>query len=990
MPKRIPTAGIVFVALLSIFVEHALALDGAKLITQYHLDVWTERDGLPQGSVQAITQTRDGYLWIGTRDGLARFDGVAFTVFRAETTEGLSANDIRALREDKSGRLWIGTFNGGLSSYQAGKFKAYTKKDGLPSNGVLDIFQSSAGTIWFGTWSGVARLESGKFVVYGAAQGFVGQSGWSIAEDARQQVWVASESALNRWTGQRFEPKPARYGLKDSPLREVQTGRDGSLWLATMGEGVFRLAGGKSCSYTHRDGLPDNKVRTVVEDRDGNLWIGTWNGLCRLRNGTFATLSKQDGLPHEHIESLFEDSEGNLWIGTRGGGLARLRDGKFSNYTTREDLSHNFAKCVLEDRDGALWIGTHGGGLSLYRNGRFTKFGTESGLSSPFVWSIEQDRDGNLWVGTGRPAALHLFKDGKFIAYGKQHGLTVRGGIRALAADRHGSLWIGGDGGGLCRFRDGVFTTFTTEDGLPSNLIRVIHEDSKGDLWIGTNDGLCRYREGKFTCFTTEHGLAHNAVYTVFEDSANALWFGTQRGLSRFAADSFRSYTTRDGLFHDVIYRILEDQDGSLWMSSNRGVFSVAKNAFAEFDHGRIRSLPCVSFGLADGMKSVQCEGGSQPAGCKGADGKFWFPTANGVTMIDPRKSRSDLPPPPVFIEQVWIGKEKVDPRSEVRLEPGTRDFRFHYTALSFTAPEKVAFKYKLEGLDQKWVEAETRRVAFYSDIPPGYYRFRVIACNSDGVWNETGASFAFALAPHFYQTAWFYGMCVLGIVALAWSYHFRRMKLARAEFLLVLGERNRIARDLHDTLAQGFAGIAFQLEAVATKLSEAPHQAKQHLNVALQMVRHSIAEARRSVMNLRSSALENGDLGNALAESARQMMAGKQVDVQLTIAGSVRPISGAIENELLRIGQEAITNSLKYARAGKIQIEVDYQEAGILLRIQDDGQGFQLKEAAAENGMHFGLLGMHERARQMGANLSIQSEPGHGTKVVVKVPVHD
>ena len=984
-PLQIPCASAI--ALWLLFANCGLALDPGKAITQYHLDVWAERDGLPQGSVQAVTQTKDGYLWMGTRDGLARFDGVAFTVFRAETNPGLQANDIRALREDKSGRLWIGTFNGGLSCYSDGKFSSFTTRDGLPSNGVLDIFQDRAGDMWFGTWNGLARLESGKFVSYKTSQGLIGQNALSFCEDPSGQLWVATEDGLNRRVGDRFEAalKPGR--LPDSPFREVYADRNGRLWISTIGAGLFEFAPSQRKAPVACGGLPDNKVRTVLQDRHGNLWVGTWSGLCRRQGSALAKLTRQDGLPHDHIECLYEDREGSLWIGTRGGGLARLRDGKFSNFTTKEGLAHNFAKCVFEDRDGAHWIGTHGGGLSRYQNGTFTNFTTEHGLASHYVWAIEQDPTGNIWVGTSRPAALHLFKDGRFTSYRKQHGLAVRGGVRALAADKEGNLWIGGDGGALCKFRDGIFTCYSTTDGLPSTFVRAIRQDRDGDLWIATNEGLCRYRKGQFARYTTEDGLAHNAIYTILQDSKGALWFGTQGGLSCYSEERFRSYFSRDGLFQNVIYEILADEKENLWMSSNRGVFSVARQAFLDFDRGRIRSLACSFYGTADGMKTVQCEGGTQPAGCRDKDGKLWFATANGVTVIDPCHVEADSKPPPVLIEHVWAGKNEVETRKPVRLSPGTREFRFQYTALSFAAPEKVRFKYKLDGLDKTWMDAETRRVAFYNEIPPGDYRFRVIGCNSDGVWNETGAMFAFALAPHFYQTLWFYVLCVVAIAVGAWSFHRQRMARARAQFSLVLAERNRIARDLHDTLAQGFAGIAFQLEAVAVRLTEAPSQARQHLTVALQMVRHSLAEARRSVMNLRSTALENGGLGNAVAETARHMMAGKEVDIQLKIAGTPRPLPLRTENELLHIGQEAITNSFKYSRASRIEIAVAYEAGLVSLCIRDDGQGFDQSEATRDEEKHFGLLGMRERAEQMGARLSIRTEPGKGTEVLVEVP---
>jgi len=545
---------------------------------------------------------------------------------------------------------------------------------------------------------------------------------------------------------------------------------------------------------------------------------------------------------------------------------------------------------------------------------------------------------------------------------------------------------MGGDGGGLWRLREGSLTCFTTSDGLPSNLIRVIQQVRCGDLWIGSNDGLCRYRDGKFTTFTTENGLAHNAVYAVFQDSDGDLWFGTQDGLSRFSDGRMRSYTTRDGLFHNVIYHISEDRGGRLWMSSNRGIFCAPKQTFVDFDTGAAPQLSCVSYGIADGMKAVQCEGGTQPAGCKASDGKLWFPTANGVAVIDPEKPGRDLPMAPVVVEEVWVGKERLDVRLPARLSPRAREFRFEYTALSFAAPEKVRFRYKLEGLDEKWIDAGTRRVAFYNKIPPGNYRFQVMACNSDGVWNETGAVFAFFLAPHFYQTPWFYGLCVAALTASGWGLHRHRMKRAHDRFSLVLAERSRIARELHDTLAQGFAGIAFQLEAVATKLREAPDHAKQHLELALKMVRHSLAEARRSVMNLRSPALDHGDLASALAETSRLILADRAVEFDLQTDGIARPLPSKVENNLLRIGQEAITNSVKYSHAKRIRVDLAYLQRAVVLSVCDDGEGFEESESATY-GVHFGILGMRERAKQMGAKLSVISRKGAGTAVTIEVP---
>src|SRR5439155_5525579 len=390
------------------------------------------------------------------------------------------------------------------------------------------------------------------------------------------------------------------------------------------------------------------------QDSDGNLWIATWNGLSRLTDGKIANYSKQEGLPHNLVGELYEDAERSLWIGTHGGGLARLRDAKLRVYTTREGLANNFAKSVFAGRDGTLWIGTEGGGLSRYNAGKCTNYTVENGLPSNFVLTIGEDRVGNIWVGTAYPSALCEFNaDGRFTAYTRSQGFPIKYRTRSVFGDRDGNLWIGGSGGGLCRYRDGAFSCYSLLDGLPSELIRVIAQDRDGNLWVGTNDGLCRYRDGKFTVFTTRDGLAHNAVYSVYEAGDGTLWWGTQRGLSRYQGGEFRTYRSQDGLIQNIIYQIIEDDQQTLWMSSNRGIFSLAKQAVEDFEQGRIQSLPCVGYGLADGLKSTQCEGGTKPAGLRTQVGRLWFPSVHGVAVIDPKAIRRNLRPAPVLIEQV-------------------------------------------------------------------------------------------------------------------------------------------------------------------------------------------------------------------------------------------------------------------------------------------------------------------------------------------------
>lgn len=963
----------------------AWALDPAKELSQYHMDLWTERDGLPQASVHAITQTRDGYLWIGTRDGLARFDGVTFTVFTAENAAGLESNDIRALYEDKQGTLWIGTFNGGVSLYREGRFQSFSRKTGLPITGVLTICQDKSGDIWLGGWDGVVRHRRGSFHLFGSADGLFGSNGWSICEDARGRLFVSTERGVNILENDRFAPF-APEKLQNHSLRQAYAGRQGVFWLATLGRGLMRMEGENVTYFTTANGLADDNVRTVLEDSDGNLWVGTWRGLSRIQDGKVSSLKRESGFPNEIVESLFEDKEGSLWIGLRGGGLARLKEGKFSVYTTKQGLGDNFAKCVLEGRDGAIWIGTDGGGLSRYKDGQFKNYPrTERGIAVRSVRSLAEDAEGNIWAGSAQPARVCVVKNGMIEIVFSKKEIPIETSVRVLFFDREGNLWIGGDGEGLCRYAKGVMKVFTAADGLAGLPVRTVMQDRAGTIWVGTNDGLCRFADGKFTTFTTANGLAHNAVYAILQDAEGDLWLGTQGGLSRYRDGSFHAYTARDGLFQNLIFSVFEDGENNLWMSSNHGVFTIHKRELDAFDRGKAKTLRCTVYGIADGMTTSQCQGGSQPAGWKARSGRLWFPTTRGVATILPGKVKRNNRPPPVLIEKVMAQNQELTLTQTPVLDSGLRGFSFHYTALSFLAPEKVRFKYRLDGVDRDWVEADGRRVAYYNEIPHGHHVFRVIACNNDGVWNHQGASFAFTLPPHFYETIWFYALCAAALALGAWRFHRWQLKEARAEFSLVLEERGRIARELHDTLAQGFAGIAFQLEAVATKLFEAPQQAQEHLNLALTMVRHSLGEARRSVMNLRPSSLEQMDLSGALRETARQMVGQKVIEIEVKTTGVVRPLAPTIEDNLLRVGQEAITNAFKYSDASTISIHVEFEPATVRLRVRDDGKGFDLAKTQESDGAHFGVLGMQERAKQIGARFTVTSAPGQGTEIVIE-----
>jgi signal transduction histidine kinase len=558
--------------------------------------------------------------------------------------------------------------------------------------------------------------------------------------------------------------------------------------------------------------------------------------------------------------------------------------------------------------------------------------------------------------------------------------------VRSIYLDRRGNLWIG-TRGGLTRMTNGVFKTFTEVDGLPNDLVTTLYEDSKGNLWIGTFGGLGKLTNEEFTSFTIRDGLSSDAVISLHEDSDGTLWIGTNGGgLNRMKDGKFTAYTTSNGLLDDVVYRILEDGQNNLWLSCRKGIFHISKKELDEFAKGVIASIAPVAYGTADGMMTRECSGGGDPAGWRGSDGKLWFPTIKGVAMIDPERLKTNSHAPPVVIEQVRIDDKWLAPGDRLELPAGTTRFDLYYTAPSFVAPEKVRFKYKLEGFDKDWIDSGTRRIAYYTNLRPGAYTFRVIASNNDGVWNQTGAAFSLYLKPYFYQTYWFYAVCLLALFMLGWLLFRLRVRGMQAQFNAVLGERTRIAREIHDNLAQEMAGLSIQLEVVARTMPPGADAAMSSLDRARRQVRHGIAEARRYVWELRSPALDNNDLPTALAETARRLTHDTAIHAQVEVNGTFRPLAQSVEGNLLRIGQEAINNAVKHAQAQRILVNLVFDARRVQLIVRDDGHGFN-NQVNGRDG-HFGLIGMKERAEQIGGTLSIQSSEGAGTEVVADIPI--
>jgi len=967
----------------------ALALDPHRPLTQYGHDVWRMAEGLPQNAVLSVVQSRDGYLWLGTTSGLVRFDGVRFTVFDKANTEALGHNQISALFEDRDGTLWIGTFGGGLTKLQDGRFTTYTTRDGLSHDVVKAIRQDREGGLWIATLGhGVNRFQDGRFSVYTTANGLPHDDVFSVAPSHDGGVWIATGGGLAHFRDGRFTTYTTHDGLPSNRVVSVYEDGKGSLWAGTRDRGLVRLRDGRFSVYTVADGLSSDAVFSIHEDRAGALWFATKDhGLNRLYDGRFSAYTTKEGLSSDVVYSVVEDREGSLWIGTFGGGVNRLRDARFTVFTTRNGLPNDHVRSVFEDAEGQVWMATFGGGLGLLKDGRFATISRRDGLPQDRLYCVLRDRRGDLWIGTDG-AGLVRRHGGRFTRYTTRDGLA-HDNVRALYEDRQGSLWVG-TSGGLSRFRDGRFTTYTTADGLSSDAVHAILQDRTGAIWLGTwGGGLNRLQNGIFTTFSRRDGIPNDFILSFYEDREGSLWIGTLGGgLVRGREGRFRAYTTKEGLLEDMVYQVLEDGRGYLWISCNKGVFRVKKSDLDELDRGQLRSVRSVSFGIADGMPSGECANGSQPLGGKGRDGRLWIPTQGGVVVVDPDHLETNQSPPPVVIEELLVDRRPVALEGQLSLPPSDGDLEFHYTGLSFLVPGKVLFKYKLEGFNGDWVDAGPRRVAAYTNIPPGRYRFRVIAANADGVWNETGASFAFRLRPHFHQTWWFYGLVAATLALAGLGLHRVRVRQVEAEFAAVLGERTRMSRELHDTLAQGFAGIAIHLDAAAASLPKGAQEVRGHLALARALVRESLAEAHRAVLDLRPQALEHADLAVALSEMAGRLAGDSVIHVEVT--GPPRRLSSVVESHLLRIAQEAVTNALRHAGAREIRVHLDFGADRVSLRIRDDGRGFAGDGAALSTDGHLGLVGIRERAAQIQGHFTLHSGAGAGTEVVVEVPLPD
>jgi ligand-binding sensor domain-containing protein/signal transduction histidine kinase len=929
------------------------ALDPTRTLSQYVHRIWQVQQGLPQATIYSIVQTHDGYLWLGTQTGLVKFDGERFTT--VDELDGIPLKDvwITELIEDDQGTLWIGTNHAGLVKVQRGKARRFGQEDGLPVGTVQCLLADHHGNLWVCTPVGLAEVTRDKIRVLDMT---VNVRAACVTPNGGVEVG-ADNNRLARWNGTDFESRSLAVPASTS-TQALLCARDGALWIGTS-NGLIRIANKTERRFSLADGLADNSVVTLTESRDGSILVGTKNGFSRIRADEVESFRPQDGLSQSTVYSVYEDREGSLWVATKHG-LNQFFDGRGIPYTTNEGLPSNNTGPVLQDRAGRIWIGTLGGGLARYDGHRFTALTTSAGLASNSIDALAEDRDGSLWVGTS--GGLNRLVDGRVVQTWKARDGLPDDAVRALFVDREGTLWIA-TSGGAAAFDHGRLHAVPRFDHHTEPIL-ALGDDRAGRLYAVPGDSPA---------------LRH--ADAIFRDSEGLLWIGTLGdGLRLIDGDRVFTFSVTDGLFDDVIYGIAADDFGRLWMACSKGIFSVKRDDLRQLAAGKLSRIASQTFSPLDALRTIECQSGVQPVIAKTRDGRLWFSTIRGVLVLDPSRLERRFLPPSVAVEDVTIDGERRRLPDVGSLSAGTSNIEFGYTGVSFIAPNRLTFRYKLEGFDKTWIEAGSRRQAFYTNLPPGRFQFRLEACNPGNACSEAPAVVAFTIAPRLYQRAWFLPLLAAALALGGWGIYQLRIRRLREQFDLILAERGRIARELHDTLIQGFSGITMAMQAVVSRLPPSSRE-RRALEDIVADAGDSLQEARRSLAGLRTGH-DAHSLAAALEETAREATAAKDMRLRLRLADLPRPLTADIEYNLLRIAQEAIANAANHSGARALTVSLASASSGLMLSIADDGAGFDASSPAPDG--HYGVMGMKERAANIGAGLRVITAPGRGTTVEV------
>ena len=956
---------------------------GSSGAASYSRRVWQSADGLPEDYAQALAQTADGYLWIGTSGGLVRFDGVHFAVFNGGNQPAFRDDSIYALLTTRDGTLWAGTEGGGLVRYKDGSFHAFGEAEGLTNGFVRVIFEDRDLHLWVGTDGGLFRMVGGSLTRVDGAGDVPEMNVHSIWQDREGRLLVGGGGLLVLAKGG-ASYYTSSENLADNSIRTVRQTADGAVWIGTI-SGLRRLDHGVRGNPFATPRLIDGvNVCFLRESRDGQLWIGTYGrGLMRFRDGRLVKFDAPSPLPHENVLAIFEDGEENVWVGTQGG-LLRLSPSAARTLTAADGapLSIN---TIYQDPKGAVLVAALNGRLFSVARQTLVPVALPRGLGGLPIRNVFRDSKGRLWIGTDGQGVARL-SGAEIVRYTMKQGL-VDDFVRAFCEDGDGGMWIGTDGG-LSRWRSGVFESFTTSEGLAYPSIRGLLLDRAGSLWVATDGGLSRFREGAFRPEPLLDRLRGQKVWALHEDSEGGLWVGTQgSGLFLLKGGALNQFTMEQGLPSNKIHFIAEDQRRNLWMSGPTGVVSVSRLDLEALVANSADQLAVRAYGTAEGLGTNQMNGGVQPAGTMTSSGELWFPSTKGATRIEP-----DLPgngsPPAVLIEQVIADGRPSSFSTDLSLPPGEGKLEIHYTSIRLGSPERIKFKYWMENFDREWTAAGPRRVAYYTNLPPGPYRFHVVAYEMNAPGNAGQRTLKIEWRPHFYQTRWFLALCATLATAAAWGGYRLHVRNIRRQFAAVLEERNRLAREMHDTLIQGCVGVSTLLEAASNAQDVSPRLSHDLLDRARSEVRNAVDEARLAVWNLRHGSPNGVSLAQAVSDLARRVGAEAGMGIKVEMAGPPLSLDAETESSLLMLIREALQNAIRHASPRNLSIALRFERRRFHVDIEDDGRGFDRSVDRSDEQHHYGLIGMQERAERLGGEFHITSSPGKGTQVRLSIPV--
>lgn len=980
------TAAIVLFSTLT--ASTAGAAEPADAFQDYRLTAWGAADGLSSGGVWAITQDAAGYLWIGTDTGLLRFDGVRFSKWTSFGPTQLPRASIRALRAARDGSLWVGFGSlKGVSRIYEGQVQNFSEKDGMPQNDVSAIVEDEEGTIWAAGSAGLMNFSRGHWESWQEGRGLPAGAIFSASADREGGLIVGTWSGVfrKRVGRQSFEP----LGILDGPVsyadfsrafggdvvRAVHEDRSGRIWVTDPTAG-FR--GTESWQRSTEKG----RGAALLSDKQGNLWVGTWaQGLWRVRSNPGPKKLRIDrvaefkGLAGDQVRSLVEDREGNIWIGTLDG-LNRMSPTKVTSIT-----NVGLVGGVGATPDGSIWFRS-AEDVYQFKNGVMRKRDEVRKLTSNLYRGFDIDSSGTVWVSTR--SELYAFRGDQVLTVDVGGEVPMRS-MNTIASDRRGGVWISDLEQGLLHWRNNQLEATPLPIEFQSARVESIHVDNTARTWISFADGRL------VTVDKDDRVIVHDisdsvGVYRVMhQDSRGAVWLGATEGISKYEGGRFLTVHRSEAFPADSLSSIVEDETGFLWLGVASGIIRVDRADFERAATTGAAGLRHGFYDTSDGIAGTPRWFGKQSA-VRAPDGQLWFVTSRGISILDPRVLTPSRPTATVNVETVIANGQPFEARQNLSLPARTGRLEVDYAMPTLTSPLKTRFRYRLEGFDNDWVFAGTRRQAFYTGLRPGRYRFQVVAGNSEGDWAEPGTVLALTVQPVFYQTTWFMvvsSLALLALVGAAWRLHLKRL---RTQFSMILGERVRLSREIHDTLLQSLVGVALQCDALANDLGPNETSAREQFYRLRRDLEDHVREARQAIWNLRSPILDRRDLAAALGFVGRQAVAGSAIDFALVVEGLPRPCAEAVEGQFLRVGQEAVINAVRHSAAAHIRLELQYLDDGVVLRVIDDGRGFVPDLAVPGADAHYGLISMRERAETVGGRFRIVSQPGHGTTVEMSV----